>query len=155
VLLLALLGAWTTAAAEDAPPRLTQTSLPLDALIRLLAPFVVLVGGYVLWAGAYTLGGAFQAAAILAAMGVLLYLSEQLQPLPAANLLWRGLLMLGAAVFCAVGLSVMATGGAFLQYPPDWAGFLILVIEASLTVSIALILVLLFSGARALSRRSR
>ncbi len=82
-------------------------------------------------------------------------MSEQLQPLPAANLLWRGLLMLGAAVFCAVGLSVMATGGALLQYPPDWAGLLILVIEASLTVSIALILVLLFSGAPALGRRSQ
>ncbi len=155
VLLLALLGAWTAAATADTPPRLDQSSLPLDALIRLLAPFVVLVGGYILWAGAHTLGGAFQAAAVLAAMGVLLHLSEQLQPQPAANLLWRGLLMLGAAVFCAVGLGVMATGSDFLQYPPNWAGVLILIIEASLTVSIALILVLLFSGARALSRRSR
>ncbi len=155
VLVLALLGAWTTAATGDTPPRLNPSSLPLDALIRVLAPLIVLVGGYILWAGAHTLGGAFQAAAVLAAMGVLLCLSEQLQPLPAANLPWRGLLILGAAAFCAVGLGVMATGSAFLQYPPPWAGVLILIIEASLTVSIALILVLLFSGARALSRRSR
>lgn len=155
VLLLALLGAWTVAATAQTPSRSNQTVPPLGALIRILAPLAILVGSYLLWAGAHTIGGAFQAAVVLASMGVLLYLSEQLQPLPAANLLWRSLLVLGAAMFCGVALGVMVTGGVLLQYPPHWASVLILIIEIGLTVSIALILVLLFSGARALGWRSR
>jgi hypothetical protein len=40
----------------------------------------------------------------------------------------------------------MATNGHFLEYPREWAGFLILLIEAALTISIGLILAALFLG---------
>ena len=44
----------------------------LILLLRLLLPFIILAGGYILWIGKYAPGGAFQAGAILAAGGILL-----------------------------------------------------------------------------------
>ena len=44
----------------------------LILLLRLLLPFIIIVGGYILWIGKYAPGGAFQAGAILAAGGILL-----------------------------------------------------------------------------------
>ena len=66
VLLLALLGALQVA------PQVYLTRGWLLSLIwsRLLAPMVILLAGYLLWAGASQPGGAFQAGALLAAGAV-------------------------------------------------------------------------------------
>jgi hypothetical protein len=40
----------------------------------------------------------------------------------------------------------MMAGGSLLQYPLSWAGTLILIIEAAATISIAVILTILFIG---------
>lgn len=158
VLLLALLGVWTVADRErqwyahagDEPGAIPM----LGALLSVLVPLIVLVAGYLLWAGSQRPGGAFQAGALLAAGGVLLCLSGRLMPLTATPLAQRALLLLGLVVFCLTGLGVMAAGWPALTLPPALATGLIYLIESALMVSIALTLVLLFADARGL-RRSR
>ncbi|BCR03576.1 hypothetical protein DESUT3_06450 [Desulfuromonas versatilis] len=147
VLLLAVLGSWA----------LGRETLGLDhhsagpvlrALLHELLPVMVLVAGYLLWLGGHAPGGAFQAAAVLAAGGILLVLAGRQIPGPLIGWPWCGLLCLGFLVFMAVALGSMASGGHFLQYPAGWAKPLILLIEATLTLSIAAILLALFSGGR-------
>ncbi len=155
VLLLALLGVWAVGAWKLSPsgaPTLASDSALLDALMPSLIPVIVIIGAYLLWAGADFPGGAFQAGSVLAAIGVLLRLSDRLQPAPVTGFLLKAALTLGLFVFIGVALGVMVGGGALLEYPQPWAGVLILAIETALTLSIALILVLLFSGSPGLGR---
>lgn len=143
VLLLAAVGVLSLAprAAESAesPPERIQM-----LLLRLL-PFIVIVGAYLLWIGKYAPGGAFQAGAVLAAGGVLLVTSAVrsnlfiIKSIPIS-------LSIGLLTFVAVALATMIGGGIFLQYPLPWAGTLILFIEAAATISIAVILTILFLG---------
>lgn len=146
VLLLALLGVWSLG---NIPRRReTPPGAVLDTLSRLLVPLLILVAGYLFWAGASAPGGAFQAGAVLAAAGVLLLLTgwqpgEKILTLPL-----RFALVAGLAVFMAVGAVWVLFGRQFLEYPPSLAGALILLIEAAATVSIGITLVALFSGGR-------
>lgn len=144
VLLLALMGVWTISTAPRQNPQ--PVGLVLQRLPRFLIPVMVLVAGYLLWRGAYGPGGAFQAGAILAAAGVFLTLSghDILGGLGATTL--RLLLTVGVAVFAATGAAVIAASGYLLGYPVEWAGLLILLIEAAATVSIGITLVALFVG---------
>jgi multisubunit Na+/H+ antiporter MnhB subunit len=159
VLLLALIGVWIVsryplrAPAPDIPSALDSSLL--DTLIRLLVPLAVVIGTYLLWAGATRPGGAFQAGAVLAGGGVLLLLSGRLQPVPTASLRLGCGVLLGPAVFAGVALGVMGTGRALLEYPRPAAGVLILLIESALTLSIALILALLVGGGPGLQRGGR
>jgi len=142
VLLLALIVVLAVAAREE-----LGTPAPADpvlqTLARIAAPLMLLAAVYLLWAGAFRPGGAFQAGAVLAAAAVLLHLSG-IAPgwrAPGARLRWG--LAAGFLVFLAVATALLAAG-ALLQYPPAWAGALILLIEATLTVSLGLILAGLF-----------
>jgi multisubunit Na+/H+ antiporter MnhB subunit len=145
VLLLALLGVRQLQLAKlaMAPP------WPLLlAWSRLLAPLALMVGGYVLWRGAFAPGGAFQAGALLAAGAVVLRLNQLLPPVRWDHWLVRVLVLLGLMVFLAVGLLAHALADpamnvAWLAYPPAHAGVLILTIEAAATLSIATTLTLL------------
>ncbi len=118
----------------------------LQWLARMLVPLMVLVAGYLLWAGAHRPGGAFQAGAVLAAAGVLLNLAGLLSVRAAPARILRAGLMSGLLIFLAVAAAVMAITppDLLLQYPSAWAGALILLIEAGLTLSLGLILVGLF-----------
>lgn len=142
VLLLALLailavaGAPAVTAARPSPP-VVQT------LARLAAPLAVLVAVYLLWAGAFRPGGAFQAGAVLAAAAVLLHLAGLLRGWGFPPFPLRLGLAAGFAVFLTVA-AVLAMRGALLEYPPDTAGMLILLIESGLTFSLGLILAGLF-----------
>lgn len=148
VLLLGLVGVWTVSRDPALPRRpLGPADSPLVvSLFRWLGPLSVLVAAYLLWAGAHAPGGAFQAAAVLAGFIVLLCLAGRLVPDPAPPAWLRGLLLLGPATFCAVAWGVMAAGGGLLEYPPGRAGTLILIIESTLSLSLALILALLFAA---------
>ena len=149
VLILAVLGALTMRQAADSGAQITPPAgAVLASLTALAVPLMVVVAGYLLWAGAHQPGGAFQAGAVLAAAGVLLRLSGRLPSLEPRFWLRAGLLI-GFAVFLAVALGTTLAGRALLGYPPDQAGAWILLIEAGLTLSIALILVSLFVGAPA------
>ncbi len=156
VLLLAVLGvlAVRVTADESGSRRPRPARAVLRALTNLVVPLMVLVAGYLLWAGAHRPGGAFQAGAVLAAAGVLLRLSGRFPDLLPPRFWLRAGLLIGFAVFTAVALGTSAAGSALLQYPPQQAGALILLIEATLTVSIGLILVSLFVGAPAARGRN-
>jgi len=124
--------------AETAP---TQIQI---LLLRLL-PFIVIVGAYLLWIGKHAPGGAFQAGAVLAAGGVLLVTSAVRLNHIAIRSVPIGL-SIGLLTFLAVALATMIAGRNFLQYPLPWASTLILVIEAAATISIAVILTILYMG---------
>lgn len=144
VLLLALIGV-IAAGGEERTGMRRLPSVPhafLQSLARLMAPLMVLAAGYLLWAGSHRPGGAFQAAAVLAAGIVLLFLAGLLSERPGAGLLRAGIIG-GFLVFLAVASFPLA-GGAMLQYPVPLAGALILLIESGLTISLSLILAGLF-----------
>lgn len=146
VLLLAVVAAWSLSMAPREP--VSSPGRVLDVFVRLLVPLMIIVASYLLWVGAHAPGGAFQAGAVLAAVAVLLLLSGK--SLPAGWEGWplRALLTLGLGLFIAVGAAVMLFGYRFLEYPPDQAGNLILLIEVVATVSIAVALATLFMGGR-------
>jgi len=122
----------------------SATNLVLTSLLRWLIPLSVLVGGYLLWTGAYAPGGAFQAGAVLAAAGVALALTERYQfGWQSAGAQW--LISAGLAIFIATGIVSGMVTGTFLQYPVTYAATLILVVEIAATVSIAAILLQLFT----------
>ena len=126
---------------EPAPP-------VLGSLIRWLLPLLIVIAGYFLWVGAHAPGGAFQAGATLAAAAVLLRLGGRADAgLPSVRWL-RWLLVAGVGVFVLVGLALIGPGRAFLQYPLEWAGVLILLIETAATLSIAVALALAYLGGR-------
>ncbi len=153
VLLLALIGVWSLGAT---PMRRGAAPGPvLSALVQGLVPLMILVAGYLLWAGAHAPGGAFQAGAVLAASGVLLLLTGKRLTIRLMGRPLRIVLLAGLGVFITVGIAVIPVGGMFLQYPPSLAGGLILFIEAAATLSIGAILTALFLGGRALSGGDR
>lgn len=145
VLLLALLGVLTTTAGELSPG-LWMHAAPqpiLQSMARILTPIMVLDAGYLLWAGSDRAGGAFQAGAVLAAAGVLLYLAGLMPAWTSPGRLLRIGLVAGFLLFLSVATLLLPQGG-LLQYAPRWAGALILAIESGLTFSLALILAGLF-----------
>ncbi|MDO6443020.1 MnhB domain-containing protein [Marinobacter sp. 2_MG-2023] len=134
-----------TTSLED--PELRTSDPLLYALQRWFIPLMLVLAGYLLWAGADRPGGAFQAGAVLAATGVLMRLGgipmEFLRP----GLLLRLGLALGFSVFLLAAVVSVIGGDAFLAYPPGMAKPLILVIESVLTLSIAMVLLALFVSA--------
>jgi multisubunit Na+/H+ antiporter MnhB subunit len=142
VLLLALLGVLATGTS----PR-GGTARPADPVVqtlaRVAAPLMIVAAIYLLWAGAFRPGGAFQAGAVLAAALVLLHLAG-LRPgwsQPGVRLRWG--LAGGFLIFLGVAAALLFSGG-LLTYPPRHAGALILLIESGLTISLGLILAGLF-----------
>lgn len=113
---------------------------------RVALPVIVVVGAYLVWIGAEAPGGAFQGGAVLAAVGVLLLLSQSYRPLPGQRPLARGGFVLGTGVFAAVALLVAGGGRETFEYPLAHAKTLILLIEAMVTISIAVTLAALFHG---------
>jgi multisubunit Na+/H+ antiporter MnhB subunit len=147
VLFLAALGAWSLGTVQ-LPDTMHPARPFLSALLRILLPAMVLTAGYLLWAGAHAPGGAFQAGAVLGGAGILLLLTEV--RFASAIVRWplRTALSAGILVFTGVALGSMALGGRLLEYPPHWAGVLILVIEIAATLSIGVTLMVLFIGGR-------
>jgi multisubunit Na+/H+ antiporter MnhB subunit len=151
VLLLALVGVWSLAPDRfwGGAPQILRPARPDGALAllgRVLPPVGIVVGVYILWVGAIAPGGAFQGAAILAAMWLLVMIAGLREPPEIGGWRLRLLLVAGPAVFLAVGLAGFALPGGFLSYPEGYAKPLIIAIEAVLTLSIAVILGLLVAG---------
>ena len=151
VLLLALIGVWALARDplwRGAPGPLfsAPATAPSAFLARVLAPIGVLVGIYLLWAGADDPGGAFQSGAALAAMALLLMMGGLVRA-PALGNRWLRLVILGGPfAFLAVGFLGWASAGAFLAYPPGFEKAVIKAVEVAITASIALTLVLVVLG---------
>jgi len=143
VLLAATLGILALGA-ERRPFR--KPGLLLGGLVTWITPLLVMVAGYLLWAGAHAPGGAFQAGALLAAAIVMLRLGGMTsEGLPVSRLL-RWLLAGGIAAFMLTGYLATFLDLAFLQYPEGRAGLLILLIESAAMLSIAFSLGLAYLG---------
>lgn len=112
--------------------------------IKILAPITILVSGYLLWTGAYAPGGAFQAGSMLAAMFIFMSLCGF--QWSASEKFKRIALAIGSLFFCVVGALVMLSGRNILEYPSNYAGALILLIEIAATVSIAAVLLILYAN---------
>jgi len=151
VLVLALVGVWSLARDRfwGGIPGLQVFQQPnsvLTLLSQLLPPLGVVFGIYLFWTGANNPGGAFQGGTVLAAMWILVMIAG-LQNVPSTNRRsFRLLVVLGPAIFLAIGLAGFALAGGFLAYPPGYAKPLIIVAEAALTLSIAVALGLLAAG---------
>jgi multisubunit Na+/H+ antiporter MnhB subunit len=151
VLVAALVGVWSLTGdrAWGGRPGAPQHALMfgvLDRLARLLVPAGALMAIYVLWRGATAPGGAFQAAAILAAVWLLAAMARLTQPPHVSSFSLRLLLVAGPALFLTVA-ALSALKGVFLAYSPETAHVLIVTIEGALAISIAAILALLVRGA--------
>jgi multisubunit Na+/H+ antiporter MnhB subunit len=151
VLLLALLGVWSLT-----PDRFWGgvPGLYVDArrnglltfLAQLLPPIGIMVGIYMTWTGADHPGGAFQGGTVLAAMWILL-MTAGLRDVPAiGRRSLRLLVVIGPLLFLAIGLMGFVLADAFLAYPAGYAKPLIIVVEAALTLSIAVTLGLVAAG---------
>ena len=144
VLLVALLGVWSLRGATALPG--LATSPVLDTLVRVLVPLLILVAAYLLWVGAHAPGGAFQAGSVLGAAGVLLLLAGWQLHAGWMGLPLRLMLLAGPVVFVAVALFTLLLEHGLLQYPAQHAAALILLLEASATLSIGATLAALFLG---------
>ena len=144
VLLLALLGTL-----QVSPAPVQQSSLALSrSWSQLLAPLIILLAGYLLWAGASQPGGAFQAGALLAAGAVVLKLNQQLNWLVWRNIWVRLFAVAGLAVFALAALAAWLIPGltaepVWLRWPPESAKYIIFLIEVFATLAIAITLTLL------------
>jgi multisubunit Na+/H+ antiporter MnhB subunit len=151
VLLLALVGVWSLApdrvwGGHPGPRHQADPRGLLAFLARLLAPVGIVVGIYILWVGADHPGGAFQGGTILAAMWLLVMMAGLTDAPPVSRRWLRLVLIVGPAVFLAVGLGGLLLGDAFLAYPAAYAKPLILAIEFAMTLTIAATLGLLLAG---------
>ncbi len=151
VLLAALVGLWMLGRDADwtNPLGLLQHALSggtMAMLGRFLPPIGLLVGVYLVWAGADQPGGAFQGGTVLAAMGILAAMAGRIAPPRVQDGLWRIGLVIGPAVFLLAGLLMLVAGLGFLTYPVAMAKPVILMIEVFLTLSIAITLAFLVLG---------
>jgi len=146
VLLLALLGVWSLGGLS--PPRAAPAGLVLDTLTRVLTPVLILVAAYLLWVGGHAPGGAFQAGSVLAAAGVLLLLAGW-RPHPGMTQLpLRLVVVAGPGLFLVAALFTIVMGRHLLEYPPERARILIVILETAAALSIGTTLAALFLGER-------
>lgn len=149
VLLAAFLGTRALVEQQDLP-RLhpaTESAPPLvDSLISMATPVLLTTALFLFWTGSDSPGGAFQAGALLAALGVMYRLAGRLAPLDSTPGPLRAALVLGLAVFSTFAALGLAWGNAPLTYPAAAGYGLVLLIEFSLMISIASTLILLFSA---------
>jgi multisubunit Na+/H+ antiporter MnhB subunit len=155
VLLVALLALLTLQRAPDVSsvPMATPDETVLSWVARLLAPVGVLVGGYLLWLGTHAPGGAFQGGAVIGACGVLLRLAGHRTADALRGWIFRVMALSGFGALLLVAAGLAGAGGAFLEYPPAWAGTLITVVETAIAVCTAFTLAVLFAGGHPTARR--
>ena len=156
VLVIALIGVWSLAPDRfwGGRPGMRHHADPdgvLAYFARVLPPIGIVVGIYLLWAGADHPGGKFQSATILAAMWMLAQMAGLADAPAVGNRLLRAGIVAGPLVFVAVGLLGLWTAGDFLGYPQGWAKPMIVAIEVALLPTLVLVLALLMSGAPARS----
>jgi multisubunit Na+/H+ antiporter MnhB subunit len=132
-------------------PFSVRTELPpqsriLVFFLHLLTPMMILVAAYLLWIGAEAPGGAFQAGAVMAGVGILLFLGKAHFSLDFNNRWLRIAIASGFGGFLLIGMCVAGNGRHFLEYPESYAKEIILLIESLAAASIGLILLSLFAG---------
>jgi multisubunit Na+/H+ antiporter MnhB subunit len=151
VLLAALIGLWMLTRERHWPGRLglpqhVRTGGVLAGFGRVLPPVGLLIGAWLVWAGADRHGGAFQGGTVLAAVGLVAAMAGLIRPPRIGARLWHAALVVGPAIFVLAGLGGAVLAGEFLTLPPPIAKPAILTIEIALTASIATTLAFLVLG---------
>lgn len=153
VLLLAVTATRSLHPGERPSPAATEplgsgpvSSPLLDWFAPRLVPLAIVVAGYFWWAGGSMPGGAFQGGTVLGAALSLLLLAGRTGAPDPARLRSRVWLASGFLVFLAIGIAPALIGMMPLRLPPGYAGWVIIGLEAALTVSIGACLVALVVG---------
>jgi multisubunit Na+/H+ antiporter MnhB subunit len=152
VLLFAVVGVWSLApdrvwGGRPGPAHRPDPDGILAYLGRVLPPIGIVIAIYILWVGADEPGGKFQGATILAAMWTLVIMAGLADVPPASRRSLRLALVVGPAVFIALGFVGAVAAGAFLAWPTGLEKALIVVVEVALMPSLAVTLGLLLAGA--------
>ena len=152
VLVLALVGVWSLApdrfwGGRPGPGYRADPEGALAFLARVLPPFGIVVGVYLVWVGADHPGGAFPAATVLAAMWLAVVMAGLTDAPPIGLARLRLMLVAGPIAFLAVGIAGVSLAGAFLAYPAGYAKAIIVAVEVPLVLSVAATLGLLLAGA--------
>jgi multisubunit Na+/H+ antiporter MnhB subunit len=144
VLFVAVLAVAVTLAA-GAPRPVAAAGRP-DTIVwfcRVISPVLLLIAAWVLFAGVDRTGGAFQAGAVLAGALILMN-TAGIGPAPRHGRLLRAALVVGLLAFLAAAVWGPATGGEWLALDPAWAGWVIVVVETMLALSIGTSLAVVF-----------
>ncbi len=125
-----------------------STSPVANGAARVIAPIGIVIAGYLLWRGTTYPGGAFQAGAVLGALGVLVCLLGYVPPMGPASIWPRFVIVAGFGVFILIGFAGLALEDHFAAYPPGREGLVMVLVESAVAISVAGTLILLFAGAR-------
>jgi multisubunit Na+/H+ antiporter MnhB subunit len=158
VLLLAIIGARILTHQMSLPtlyPPKDQDPPMVAPLLRAVTPLMLLTGLYLFWAGSHSPGGAFQAGALIAALGVMYRLTGRVQAEDNTSAVLRLLLLLGLGLFSLFAMAALWWADAPLSYPEQLRYPLVLLIEFALTLSIATTLILMFSASPGLRLERR
>lgn len=134
-----------------------STSPIILLLSRVISPYIMLFGMYVIFHGHYSPGGGFQGGAMLAASIILLRiaLEEKVHQMHFNSKLGIPLGALGVLIFFGVGLISLLSGGYFLDYkllpipgytPADLHNFGILFIELGVGLAVMSVLVSIYDN---------
>ncbi len=147
VILLGLLAVFTVGGIKiyRKPQAITHDPL-LRQVILFSTPILFLFGAFILYFGKSGPGGAFQAAVLWGAIGILLYLGGKPIFTVIPRWLLRLILTIGLGFFLLLGFLIIASGGALFEYPPAYAGILILIVETLAAISIAAALTAIFAN---------
>jgi multicomponent Na+:H+ antiporter subunit B len=136
----------------------SQFNSPIIVLgSRLLAPYIMVFGLYVIFHGHYSPGGGFQGGALLAAAILLIRVAtgRRVSRLQLKEFATTPLAVIGVVIYFATGFAAMITGGYFLDYEqlpipgmePMWLRYTgILIIEVGVGLAVTAILVMIFDN---------
>lgn len=124
---------------------------------RLLSPYIMLFGWYVIFHGHYSPGGGFQGGALLAASILLIRVSggKSFSNLHFPQFLSTPYAVAGVLIYFITGLMAVFTGNYFLDYSglpipgmePEWLRYTgILIIEVGVGFAVMAVLVMLFDN---------
>jgi multicomponent Na+:H+ antiporter subunit B len=124
---------------------------------RLLSPYIMLFGWYVIIHGHYSPGGGFQGGTLLAASVLLIRLAggRRISRLQIQEFATTPLAVLGVFIYFATGLVAMAMGGLFLDYeylplfgfdPAMTRYWGILIIEVGIGLAVMAILIMIYDN---------
>ena len=147
VILLGLLAVFAVGGIKTySKPGVATNDPLLRQVILFFTPILFLFGAFLLYIGKSGPGGAFQAAVLWGAIGILLHLGGWPVFSVIPRWLRQLLLTVGLGFFLLLGFLFMAGGGALFEYPPAYAGILILIVETLAAISIAVTLTAIFAN---------
>lgn len=123
--------------------------------LNVLFPFMILIGGYLLWLGTFAPGGAFQSGVILAAAGVMLWQSGRPRLIGVPFLWLRICIVSGFGAFLLLAFSSVVRGQALFTHPESKIWILGVEYAATMSITACLISLVIACGQRAGDRSQR